>query len=103
MAVRDGGCRFPGCDRPPAWCEAHHINHWRRDAGRTDVADGLLLCRRHHLLTHNNGLEITRQGGNYFAVPPRSIDPDQIPREMSSRSASIERIRARELAHGQRG
>jgi hypothetical protein len=100
MAVRDGGCRFPGCDRPPAWCEAHHINHWYRDAGRTDVADGLLLCRRHHLLTHNNGWEITREGGNYFAIPPASIDPSQTPREMPGRNATIEPVHARGLVLG---
>jgi hypothetical protein len=28
MAVRDKGCVFPGCDRPPSWCEAHHIQPW---------------------------------------------------------------------------
>src|SRR5690606_26579187 len=25
LAARDGGCMAPGCDRPPSWCEAHHI------------------------------------------------------------------------------
>src|SRR3712207_9566763 len=49
LAVRDGGCLWPGCDRPPSWCEAHHINQWQRDQGRTDIADGVLLCKHHHL------------------------------------------------------
>jgi len=25
VAVRDGGCAHPGCDRPPSSCEVHHI------------------------------------------------------------------------------
>ena len=70
LAARDGGCRWPGCERPPSWCEAHHIDHWQRDGGRTDVADGILLCRHHHLLAHNNGWEITRAGPRYLLVPP---------------------------------
>ena len=77
LAARDGGCRFPGCDRPPSWTEAHHINEWERDHGRTDIADGVLLCRHHHLLVHNNGWRVTRTGGEYFVVPPRSIDAAQ--------------------------
>ena len=31
VAVRDGRCRFPGCDRKIAWCDAHHIRHWQHD------------------------------------------------------------------------
>ncbi len=70
LAARDAGCRWPGCERPPSWCEAHHIEHWQRDGGRTDVADGLLLCRHHHLLVHNNDWQITRAGPHYLLWPP---------------------------------
>ena len=86
LAARDGGCRFPGCDRPPSWCEAHHIEHWYRDDGRTDVADGVLLCRHHHLLVHNNGWRVVRDGGDYSVIPPRSIDPAQVPIRAPSRA-----------------
>jgi hypothetical protein len=51
VVARDRHCRFPGCDRPQAWCDAHHIVHWA-DGGPTSVANLLLLCRRHHNLTH---------------------------------------------------
>jgi Domain of unknown function (DUF222) len=37
LAVRDGGCVFPGCDRPLSWCEGHHLWHWL-DGGPTDLA-----------------------------------------------------------------
>ena len=77
LAVRDGGCRFPGCDRPPSWAEAHHVNQWHRDQGNTDLADGILLCRRHHLLTHNNHWQISRDGADYWLTPPPDIDPSQ--------------------------
>jgi hypothetical protein len=23
-AAGDGGCRWPGCEQPPAWTESHH-------------------------------------------------------------------------------
>ena len=91
LAARDGGCRWPGCERPPSWCEAHHINHWLRDGGRTDVADGILLCRHHHRLAHNNGWEITRAGPTYLLHPPErgpGASPPP-PREMPSRSRAL--------------
>ncbi|HEU0207082.1 MAG TPA: DUF222 domain-containing protein [Pseudolysinimonas sp.] len=70
LSVRDGGCMWPGCDRPPSWTEAHHIHQWVRDHGRTDLADGLLLCRHHHLRLHNEGWEIERRAGRYWLEPP---------------------------------
>jgi Domain of unknown function (DUF222)/HNH endonuclease len=51
LVIRDKGCRHPGCDRPAAWCDAHHIIQWQH-GGRTDLANMVLLCRRHHRLTH---------------------------------------------------
>lgn len=68
MAARDGGCMWPGCDRPPSWTEAHHIRRWS-DGGRTDLADGILLCRHHHLRLHDEGWTITRKAGRYWLEP----------------------------------
>jgi hypothetical protein len=41
LIARDKGCRFPGCDCPPAWTDAHHIKHWA-DGGPTTL-DNLTL------------------------------------------------------------
>jgi hypothetical protein len=92
LAARDGGCRFPDCDRPPGWTEAHHIIEWDRDHGRTDIADGILLCRHHHLLVHDNGWQVTRTGAAYFVVPPLSIDPSQQP--ISAPAKGVASVRA---------
>jgi hypothetical protein len=54
LIARDGGCRFPGCDRPPAWCDAHHVVHWA-DGGPTSLGNLVLLCRRHHRIVHARG------------------------------------------------
>lgn len=70
LAAIWGGCAIPECERPPSWTEAHHINEWHRDHGSTDVDDGILLCRHHHLLTHNNGWKIRRDGTRYDLIPP---------------------------------
>jgi Domain of unknown function (DUF222)/HNH endonuclease len=51
LVVRDGGCVFPGCDRPPAWCDAHHLRHWLH-GGPTDLENLVLLCRAHHRAVH---------------------------------------------------
>jgi len=61
MADRDGGCTFPGCDRPPAWTEAHHIDWWAKDGGATDLERGTLLCARHHHWVHSEDIHIRRR------------------------------------------
>jgi hypothetical protein len=54
----------------------------------------MLLCRHHHLLVHNNDWRVTREGADYFLVPPRSLDPDQTPIIAPSRSAVARRVLA---------
>ena len=58
VAARDGGCRFPGCDRPVRFCDAHHIRYWRHGGG-TDYGNLVLLCNRHHHLVHQQHLVLT--------------------------------------------
>ncbi len=96
LAERDGGCGWTACERPPSWCEAHHIRHWARDGGRTDVADGILLCRHHHLLLHDHHWEIERRGpggSEYWLIPPPG-HPEPAPRRLASKSAALNELLA---------
>lgn len=99
LRIRDGGCRWPDCARTPENCEAHHLNPWAAEHGRTDIADGILLCRHHHMLLHNNHWRITRNGATYWLIPPASIDADQHP--ILLRTKSPLRYPARTEASGQ--
>jgi Domain of unknown function (DUF222)/HNH endonuclease len=70
LAVRDGGCVVPDCDRPLAWCEGHHLRHWA-DGGPTNLANLALVCRAHHRAVHEGGWQLTRgPDGRYTATPP---------------------------------
>jgi hypothetical protein len=92
LAVRDGGCRFPDCDRPPSWTEAHHGIHWK-DGGPTDIESGILLCRFHHHLVHDNGWGIRPDPEHGFvAIPPPDVDPQRTPLPMPSRSRALARL-----------
>ena len=66
---RDGGCRFPGCDRRHG-LHAHHIEHWVR-GGRTDRDNLVLLCRYHHRLVHEEGFTVRRRRGEVRFHGPR--------------------------------
>ncbi len=57
VALRDGGCRFPGCDRPVRFSDAHHVVHWRQ-GGRTSIDNLCLLCVHHHHLIHEPGWNV---------------------------------------------
>jgi hypothetical protein len=52
--LRDQRCRFPGCDRPANWCEAHHVVPWEK-GGATEPGNLVLLCSRHHHIVHGPG------------------------------------------------
>jgi hypothetical protein len=124
LATLQGGCVWNGCDKPPAMCEAHHINPWAQH-GKTNIRDGVLLCRYHHQQLHNHNWRITRatskpkqleqadqpgQAGQpeqadqpepryehcYWLVPPPSQDPDQNPIPLRFRAT------AHPLDHGTR-
>jgi hypothetical protein len=56
MIIRDRECRAEGC----TWCEAHHWTRPWAQGGRTDLADGLLLCSWHHHRAHDATFDASR-------------------------------------------
>ena len=58
ITLRDSGCVFPGCDRPPSWCDVHHCHDWDY-GGETNLDNGALLCRKHHTFLHAKHWKIT--------------------------------------------
>ncbi|MQA26135.1 MAG: DUF222 domain-containing protein [Micromonosporaceae bacterium] len=79
LILRDKGCAFPGCDRHPQWCEAHHIRHWA-DGGVSDLDNGVLLCGHHHRLIHKGEWEVQiADDGHPEFIPPSLIDPRRKP------------------------
>ncbi|MCS5713921.1 HNH endonuclease [Herbiconiux sp. CPCC 205716] len=82
LAARDGGCVWPNCDRPPSYCETHHVDEWVSDdhpPGRTDIDNGVLLCHFHHSHLHKADWKLVMQGGVPHLIPPRWNDPEQAP------------------------
>jgi 5-methylcytosine-specific restriction endonuclease McrA len=57
ISVRDKECPTEGCDRPAAWCEVHHQVPFSH-GGATNVADGRLLCPRHHHHAHDSRYDL---------------------------------------------
>ncbi len=81
ITVRDRGCSFPGCTRPPNWCDAHHLKWWARDLGETSYANGALLCAFHHTEIHRGDWRIQPgPDGVPEFVPPKWLDREQKPR-----------------------
>jgi Domain of unknown function (DUF222) len=73
IIVRDRGCVFPGCDRPPSWTDIHHCAPWA-EGGGTSVDNGALVCRRHHTFVHRHRWQITIDHGR-----PVTRRPDGMP------------------------
>ena len=54
VTLRDRGCTFPGCDRPPQFCEVHHVVPWAA-GGVTSLLNSAMLCTTHHQKVHRSG------------------------------------------------
>jgi hypothetical protein len=92
LAARDGGCVWPGCDRPPSWCETHHAQPWQSPdyaPGRTDLDNGVLLCHFHHAHLHNSSWKLVMLAGVPHVVPPGWIDTDQVPIPVTRRRTRL--------------
>ena len=57
IGQRDKHCTADGCDWPAAMCHIHHDQPWSK-GGKTTIADGRLLCPRHHTYAHNPKYEM---------------------------------------------
>jgi hypothetical protein len=53
MDLRDKECTTRGCHVPAAFCHAHHFRRPWSQGGKTDLADGKLLCPFHHGRAHD--------------------------------------------------
>ena len=76
MLARDGGCRFPGCDRT-RFCDGHHVRHWAT-GGETKLGNLVTLCSFHHTLVHEGGfgVTVTDDGVFVFTRPDGRRIPD---------------------------
>ncbi|MBM7492012.1 hypothetical protein JOD64_003234 [Micromonospora luteifusca] len=80
LVLRDGGCAFPGCDRPSRWCDGHHVQHWA-DGGATALGNAVLLCGYHHRLVHRGDWTVrVAPDGRPDFLPPDWLDPLRTPR-----------------------
>jgi len=77
LEARDRHCVFPGCTRPPIWCDGHHLVWWTR-GGATALPNLALLCRPHHRMVHEEGWRLVRhKDGRFTAMaPPRRVLPN---------------------------
>ena len=80
LVLRDHGCAFPSCDRPPRWCDSHHVVHWA-DNGPTNLDNMVLVCARHHRLLHEGDWSVRLDADQLPEfIPPAHVDPTRTPR-----------------------
>ena len=93
IELRDKGCTFPGCDRPAAWTDCHHIVHWTHN-GPSSYENGCLLCPKHHSEIHRGHWEVRMAAdGQPEFIPPEWLDKQRRPRRnMSHRIPELVRL-----------
>ncbi len=82
MVIRDRECRAEGCSIPAAWCEADHWGKPWAKGGRTDLADGVLLCSWHHHRADDPAYD-----GQPTAQRRRAVQPTDVRRLQLRRTA----------------
>ena len=79
LMIRDGGCRWPGCHIPAAWCEIDHLIPVP-EGGPSDLDNEVLWCVHHHLVKHRTGVKVLGDAhhlhllmpdGTLIACPPK--------------------------------
>jgi hypothetical protein len=59
VQLRARHCEWPGCRKPLAWCDIHHLRH-KSDGGPTSVTECVALCQYHHdVCIHRQGWRLT--------------------------------------------
>ncbi len=74
ITLRDAHCTFPGCRRPPTWCQVHHLITYA-SGGPTSERNGTLLCGHHHRVVHSRGWRGHLDGARVIWHPPHRDDP----------------------------
>jgi len=75
VVLRDEHCVHPGCRAPADWCDVHHLVEWEH-GGVTDLANLVLLCRRHHVVVHEGRKRLVRdEASGEFRVERRPRGP----------------------------
>jgi hypothetical protein len=71
IMIRDGGCALACCDRPPEWCDVHHLDPYGPPThGETNLDNGLAMCRPHHTLVHKGWIPVQDDEGQWYLQPP---------------------------------
>ena len=76
VTIRDHGCAYPGCHRPPHFCDVHHCKEWE-NGGDTALHNCVMLCRHHHTIVHSAGWVVRIRQGQPEFIPPQFLDPLQ--------------------------
>jgi hypothetical protein len=71
ILIRDRGCCLTNCDRPPEWCDVHHLDPYGPPThGPTDLDNGVGMCRPHHTLVHKAWKPWQDTDGSWYLQPP---------------------------------
>jgi hypothetical protein len=87
---RDRTCRFPGCTCR-FWVDAHHVRPWSR-RGETKVENLVQLCKTHHVLVHEGGFRVAKDGEGFLFFDRSGDGIPSVPRSPVVPLDGLERI-----------